>query len=42
MIYLLLFKGELVSGVIGKTRLCYDVWGDTVNTGKSECLFHYY
>jgi hypothetical protein len=26
--------GEVVDGVVGKTKLTYDVWGDAVTTGN--------
>ena len=27
-------SGELVAGIIGKTKFIYDVWGDTVNVAS--------
>jgi class 3 adenylate cyclase len=27
-------SGELIAGVIGKSKFAYDVWGDTVNTAS--------
>ncbi len=32
-----LHTGQLVAGVIGKSKFAYDIWGDTVNTANRIC-----